>query len=118
MFDACEKNPAFPDTDDRLVDDAAEAVAFVLVPDLSSSRSLSLWNSLLSNFCLSFSCSTDSTVVTALLRFTKFAVPIKYQSHREWTHVTWSRAKKKRNIKFKIEGRRGQFHLSWPNTLI
>jgi len=77
VFDAWEKKPAWPDTDERFVDEAIEAVVgLVETPFFSSSNSFSFTNNLWSSFYLSFSCSTDSTIVTARLRFTKFEVPI------------------------------------------
>ena len=77
MFDVAEKKPAWPETEDRFVEEAADPVALVDPPDRSSSRSLSLLKSLLSSFWRSFSYSTDSTTVTARLRLTKFDVPEK-----------------------------------------
>lgn len=75
MFDACEKKPAWPETLDLLVEEAADD-AFVETPNLSSSSSFNLQKSLFRSFYRSFSCSTVSTMVTVRLRFTKFEVPI------------------------------------------
>ena len=76
MFEAWEKKPAWPETEERLVELAADVVVLGAMPFLSSSSSFSLVKSLLRSFYRSFSYSTDSTMVTARLRFTKFAVPI------------------------------------------
>ena len=75
MLEAWEKKPAWPDTEERFVEEAAEPEVAPRTPARSSSSSFSFVKSLKRSFYLSFSCSTDSTTVTARFRLTKFAVP-------------------------------------------